>query len=217
MLMFYLSSLIMLQQKIVHSKSIKMKKKFTFSLFLAGFLNFAFAQVGVNSNTPTESLDVNGTIRVHNLPIKASTSHNPVVNSENYNVIGKTTKGNLVPNKNVANFTADDNSSAMFVIKRYKISDYPSNGAGFDTQMSSDKWEAFLSNVGFSFSEIRAIHNIFNEYHLHSWQLRTNPTLKRWVIWGDINGVNENSNFVDILFIRKSVVAAENREDFYPF
>ena len=59
--------------------------------------------------------------------------------------------------------------------------------------------------------------NVFNQLHLHSWQLRVNPSIKKWVIWGDINGVKEKSDFVDVLFIRKKVVAAEDRTNLFPF
>lgn len=206
----------MLLPKIDHNNMIVMRKTLTICILFIGLFNFTYGQAGVNTSSPTESIDDNGTMRIRVLPTKSTSDSYPVASSTQ-NVIGKTTKANLVPNNATANFTADDNSTAMFVIKRYKISDYPSNGNGFDTQMSSDKWEAFLSNVGFSFAEINAIQNVFNQLHLHSWQLSVNQSIKKWVIWGDINGVKEKSDFVDVLFIRKKVVAAEDRTNLFPF
>lgn len=179
-------------------------------------------KVGINTTTPTEKLDVNGTVRVRTLP-DHGVNGRPVIGTDTYNVLGKTSKSDMVPNNTNSNFDTTDNSTAMFVIKRYKIGDWPSATGDTGTElvdasggkMSTSKWEAILSNVGFSFTEINHAPNAFNQNHLHSWQL-TNKD-QYWKIWGDINGVKEKSDYVDVLFIRKTNVAAEARGTMYPF
>lgn len=181
-------------------------------------------KVGINTTTPTETLDVNGTARVRSLPTYgAATPIGPVIKEDTYNVIGKSSKSDMVPGNTVPNFDTSDNSTAMFVIKRYKIGDWPSTMGNTGTElvdasggkMSTSKWEAILSNVGFTFTNINSVSNVYNENHLHSWQL-TNKD-QYWKIWGDINGVQEKSDYVDVLFIRKTNVAAEARGTMYPF
>ena len=180
-------------------------------------------KVGINTTTPTEKLDVNGTVRVRTLP-DHGVNGRPVIGTDTYNVLGKTSKSDLVPNNTNSNFNTTDNSTAMFVIKRYSIADWPSAAGNVGTEltdasggkMSADKWEAILSNVEFTFGDVY-VQNIFNEKHLHSWQLRNDGPGTVWKIWGDINGVQERSAVVDVLFIRKQNVAAEPRRDFYNF
>lgn len=192
-------------------------------------------KVGINTTTPTEVLDVNETMRVRTVPnhgtnyvdgagaSKTYTSVSPVVVSDNYNVVGRTTKADLVPNNTTTGFNTSDNSTAMFVIRRFKIGDWPSAGGNAATTlgvytggildltstMSTAKWDAILSNVGFSFSKADDVNNVFNGGHLHSWQLTNKDSV--WKIWGDINGMQEKSDYVDVLFIRKSNVASEPR------
>lgn len=182
-------------------------------------------KVGIGTQYPTEILDVNGTMRVRDIPAIGS-SHtdangnttafsgtSPVVSSNNYNIVGKTTKAEFVPNNINTNFNTTNNSSAMFVIKRYAIGDWPSKSGdvGMPTGMDGGKWEAIMSNVSFSFTLIQQLSNVFNENHLHSWSMFVNaPTGPfpggEWRIVGDINGVQEKSDYVDILFIKKTVV-----------
>lgn len=188
-------------------------------------LNAQNKKVGIGTATPTEILDVKETMRVRNLPLSGSNYINangitnnfagnlPVVSSSD-NVIGKTSKAELVPNNSNSNFNTTNDSSAMFVIKRYAIGDWPSQGGnvGITTGMDAAKWEAIMSNVSFSFTIIQQINNVFNEKHLHSWALFINsasPSFPggEWRIIGDINGVNEKSDYVDVLFIKKGIIA----------
>lgn len=208
-----------------------MKRLFlTSSLLFSSFLIYAQNKnVGIGTETPTEVLDVIETMRVRNLPndgasytdgtgvTKTFTALTPIVNSATQNVVGKTNKADLVPNNTTTGFDTTDNSKAMFVIKRFAVGDWPSQpgNVGIDTGMSSTKWEAVMSNVGFTFTTIQAIQNVFNELHLHSWTLFDNNTT--WRITGDINGVNEKSDYVDILFIRKSNIATDSRAASFPF
>jgi len=203
---------------------------FVFSLKIQGQRQ---GKVGINIDTPTEILDLNGNLRIRSIPNNGTnsiyttgsdtSSLNPdqkfisvfsLVGGLNYNILGKTSRADLVPNRNIG-FTTDDNSKAMFVIKRYKIGDYPSKD-GFDTEMSTTKWIAILSNVGFSFTFIDEVNNVFNESHLHSWSL-TDDMGTTWKIVGDINGVREKSDSVDVLFIKRSNVASESRGNAFPF
>ncbi len=94
---------------------------------------FSFAQVGINTNTPTERLDVNGTLRVRALPNAGATNSiytngtnsstptasqtfnagRPMVTDGN-GVMGITTYGDLVPNSTVgATFNTNNNSAAV--------------------------------------------------------------------------------------------------------
>lgn len=203
-------------------------------------------KVGINTKTPTEILDVNETMRVRTIPnnkatyvdgtgtSKTYTAISPVVVSDNYNVVGRTTKADLVPNNTTSDFNTSDNSTAMFVIRRFKIGDWPSASGNVGTAlgvyvpnttdptklvlvegstMSTAKWDAILSNVGFGFTKADEVKNVFNQKHLHSWQLIRKDGV--WKIWGDINGMQEKSDYVDVLFIRKSNVASEERNELY--
>lgn len=205
-------------------------------------------KVGINTKTPTEVLDVNETMRVRTIPnhgtsyvdgtgaTKTYTAVSPVVISDSYNVVGRTTKADLVPNNTTSDFDTTDNSTAMFVIKRFKIGDWPSasGNAGTalgvytpnpdtskppilvaGTTMSTAKWDAILSNVGFGFSKHDDVKNVFNQLRLHSWQLTNKDSV--WKIWGDINGMQEKSDYVDVLFIRKSNVASEPRNTLHNY
>ncbi len=183
-------------------------------------------KVGINTTTPTEYLDVNGTMRVRALPADLSYKKAasglaggiPVVNSTPYNVVGQTTRAELVPNNTTINFTTTNTSDAMFVIKRFSLKDWPSGSGekGIDTTMSSTLWVAIMSNVGYSSEgDWKFQDNIFKEQHLHGWALVDNGTT--WRIWGDINGITEKSDYVDVLFIKKSVVDSDVRNKNFPF
>ncbi|WP_300673098.1 hypothetical protein [Soonwooa sp.] len=201
---------------------------FVMSGAVAGFSQSNLKKVGIDTRKPTEILDVKGNMRVRSLPIAgvdmvATTSQvfaptTPLVNSnDTYNVIGKTNKAGLVPIKNLTSgITTDNSSTAMFVIKRFTVGDYPEgndNKNGFDTTMSVAKWEAIMSNVSYTFSFLDAAGNVFNDKHLMGWTLRPNGT---WRITGDINALQEKG-FVDVLFINKLYVPADDRSQYNTF
>lgn len=204
-------------------------------------------KVGVVTPTPTEVLDVSGTLRIRTLPNDGTanainttpsggsagstnqtfTALGSLVNDPNYNIVGSTTMAGTLTNKNIpAGFSTKDTSIAPFVIRRYNVTDWPSgkNDVGMDTGMSTANWEAVMSNVGFTIPLVQAIQNVFNQSHLHSYGLRAGLTDKsvigyeNWRIMGDINGVQEASPWVDILFINKKVVfSPDNRSTYFPF
>lgn len=204
-------------------------KKIFFILCIGLVGGLAKAQshkVGINTTTPTEYLDVNGTMRVRSLPADLSYKKAasglaggiPVVNSTPHNVVGQTTRAELVPNNTTTNFTTTNTSDAMFVIKRFKLKDWPSGSGdkGIDTTMSSTLWVAIMSNVGYSSEGNWEFQdNIFKEQHLHGWAVVDNGTT--WRIWGDINGINEMSDYVDVLFVKKYVVAQDPRRENFKF
>lgn len=77
----------------------KIKMKKTLLLALVAFSSMALAQnVGVNTNTPTETLDVNGTARVQNLPENGSTG---TINTPNANSNFTATKTVVVDDNGV--------------------------------------------------------------------------------------------------------------------
>lgn len=201
------------------------------------FLLFTLTQVvaqksGVNTKTPTEALDVNGNARVRSLAnYDLSQINAPIVTQSNVGIIGKG-QSVLVPIKTATGFNATDNSTAMFVIRRYEVGDWPDGShTGYDTGMSTSKWEAVMSNVAFFTYYVDAPQNTALAKRYFGWQLES-PTSGinsgKWVITGDVNGIREGySNspplttaqrptttrrtYVDILFINKKVVTNENR------
>lgn len=221
---------------------------------------FSFAQVGINIDTPTEKLDVNGTLRVRSLPndgapnaiyttgTNTNSGTNPtqtfvagrpaVVDANG--VIGKTTYGELVPNSSTTtNFNSTNTSSSMFVVRRYHIVDnlgtpitrdasgnitsgilgryhpdrtsQPSDGVfNGDTGMDVNNWQAVVSNVSFKMiTTASAPSDQFRQNDYFNYRLKgaANGT---WKIVGDIINIQEEA-YIDILFIKASVVAAENR------
>jgi hypothetical protein len=66
-----------------------MKNWILFSLFF--LLKITYAQVGINTVKPTETLDVNGKLRLRNLPINNQVSY--LVSTDTSNVIHKIDKG----------------------------------------------------------------------------------------------------------------------------
>lgn len=212
-------------------------------LCILGLLGFMGLQaqtgkVGVNTETPTEILDVNGTVRVRSLPAEgtvgihttgtntasdtANQTFTPtkfVVADEN-GVLGVSTSQQLgdITNGNASNATADNNSTAMFVKKIYRAADWPSgrNGAtGADTGFSTDKWEAILTITKFG----RIAGDAGNEFLGKKNSGTQTPALQldifknggTWRIMGDIPDIEEEWEFT-VLFINKNyIVADENR------
>ena len=183
-------------------------------------------KTGINTNTPTEIFDVNGTLRVRTIDNNTGSINGTsglqewnslAASNDTYNVIGVNNNGNMVPLVNSSSKDTSNASSSMFVIKRFKIGDWPSqNGnVGINTGMSSKKWSAIMSNVGYTFTVIDDVNDVFKGKHLMEWGLFDNGTT--WRIYGDIKGVQEKSDFVDILFINKAVVAQMTRTTSSPY
>ena len=110
---------------------------------LIAYCSFFQAQVGINTGTPTEKLDVNGTLRVRVLPndntekaiytrgtnTSSSTlsetfiAARPLVVDTN-GIMGTTTFGDLVPNNTTEpDFNTTNASSSMFVVRRFLLDD----------------------------------------------------------------------------------------------
>ncbi|SFN74417.1 hypothetical protein SAMN05421594_4080 [Chryseobacterium oleae] len=202
--------------------------------------NSVFAQtgkVGINTTTPTEILDVKGTLRVRSLPntgtansiyttgtdahsgatpTQTFTGTTPLMINTN-GVLGTTTFSNLVPNNTAPNFNTTNTSGAMLVIKRFTIGDWASgqNGnLGFDTGMSVANWEAILSGWMSTFtnnSTASSASQIFGTPNQFGFRMRAQTGgAATWRIIGDIATVNE-AQIVDVLFISKKNVATETR------
>jgi len=197
--------------------------------------SFLFSQVGINTNTPTEILDVKGTLRVRNLPndgqsnsvyttgANTTSGTNPTVTfvagrplvSDINGVVGQTTFGDLVPNNTtLSNFNTTTNSSSMFMIKRFELNDtqggtqglYYTNG--FETNIQVDQWQAIMSNVSWKFIG-NSTGSQFISNALFNYRLR-GGTGGTWKIVGDIVNVKEQGH-VDVLFIKNNFVASEDR------
>lgn len=199
-----------------------------FSLLLSCYSQ---AQFGINTRTPTEIADVNGNLRVRSLPTPGTTNaiyttgvntnsgntptqtytgNIPIIADDN-NVIGKVATSNLTPNNTTSGFDTTNNSTAMFVIKRYiTVPDNPN----FNTGMSADTWEAVMSNIRWSFTNTIHTNTIYTPATggIVGYLIRVagNGANRTWRIYGDINGIDERS-VIDVLFIRKSAVAADTR------
>lgn len=206
-----------------------------------------FAQVGINTTTPTEKLDVNGTLRVRSLvndgavgiyttgtntnsgasPTQTFTADKPMVADTN-GVFGITTKANLVPNRTVTGLATDvaDTSTAMFVVKRFLLYDdigttigryHPASTAATvagifngDTTMSVNNWQAIISNVSYKFlSGTANTGDQFIQDNYFNYRLK-GAAGGTWKIVGDIINLKEQA-YVDVLFIKSSFVAAEDR------
>ncbi|WP_313032244.1 hypothetical protein [Soonwooa sp.] len=215
------------------------------SVLLSFSLQAQLNKVGINHTAPTEVLDVNGTVTIREMPIDGTTNAlyngsttksttfiatNVMMTDANGN-LGKAVNKDLVPNKNYTGFNALDNSTAIFVTRQYTVSDWPSgqnSGAGFDTGMSTTKWEAILSNVSYKLSDryttsgSTAANNPFINTFLTSvfgsegtattvqtfgWALGKNSGT--WRIIGDFNSIKEQPTKIDIIFINKKYVATD--------
>jgi len=196
-----------------------MKKELAgMALLISLIFNAQVGNVGINTSTPTRTLDVNGTFRLRTTTDEvASTDYTRVLvqNSTTGDVDYK--NGDPVP---VATGVTTDASTSMFVIRRYIISDFPATqgpgGIGYDTGMTSAKWEAVVSNVRYTYS----LQNVNNQFLTDS----TVPNANRefgymarsvvggnWRITGDIYNLVESNVTVDVLFINKKYVAADVR------
>lgn len=140
-------------------------KKIAILSFLS-IINYSFTQsVGVQTDNPTETFDVNGTTRVRSLPLQNNTistatdgtkgngNFTPtvfVLTNEN-GVLGVSGAG-----KKISASASDEdfnNATSIFVVKRYRFENnwdqIDNNGDGgsktVSTGMSVDKWEAVLA------------------------------------------------------------------------
>lgn len=219
-----------------------MKKKIYFLGFAFSSLSI-FAQVGVSTITPTEKLDVNGTLRIRELPDQGQansiyttgtdsssptknqtfTGSKPIV-ADAQGVLGTTNLYNVVPNNNFFGTDANrtnNTSTAMFVVKRYTLIDATSGAAGvpgtystngLDTNMSVANWQAIISNISFKLTTATTnAGNVFVAGQPYNYRLQ-GPTGGNWKIVGDLRGLKEEA-YVDVLFIKSSIVAAEPRID----
>lgn len=190
-----------------------------FSTMVSGF---SFAQkVGVNTDAPTENLDVNGTVRLRDVPFDGTPSAihtksggtasdtkdqtftaDAIVVINNDGVLGKIEKEKTPP-------TDLNNAKSMFVIRRYRPGDWPSGGnnQGISTNMASDTWEAFMTVPGFGISRPHSGTPYNNSSY--GWFLYDDGT--HWRILGDIATFVE-SPVIDILFIKKGYVTADERQ-----
>lgn len=195
--------------------------------FLFGVSGSYFSQVGIVTSTPTETVDVNGTLRVRDLPVKGEKKVSTigqdqvsdekqvfkptvVVVADNNGVVGKKSLATLVSEAYKANFNTTDDSSALFVIKRYNVGDWPSGGQQFDTGMSISKWEAFLSGWQTDFSNsspdfAKAPGILRGE---HGFRLIRDKR-GTWRLRGDIPTAVEKQ-YLDVLFIKKRHVSYAN-------
>lgn len=223
-----------------------MKNKYILSAIFF-YSTYSFAQVGINTTTPTEKLDVNGTLRVRTLPNSGETNSiyttgpnsstntptqtfnagRPMVTDAN-GVMGITTFSDLVPNSTLGAtaFNTTNTSSAMFVVKRFNLMDdvggtigrYHPNYAGGttagifngDTGMKVSDWQPIISNISFKFrneTTNTGAQFIANNYYNYRVKGTIGGT---WRIVGDILNMQEEA-YVDVLFIRSSVVASDDR------
>lgn len=212
------------------------------SVVLSLGLQAQLNKAGINTAQPTEVLDVNGTMRVRDIQIDGTTNAlyngsatksttftatNVMMTDANGN-LGKALNKDLIPNKNYTGFNALDNSTAIFVTRQYTVGDWPSQNGGFDTGMSTTKWEAILSNISYQLAERYTTSNNSdaNNPHINTfltavfgsegtattvqtfgWALGKNSGT--WRIIGDFNSIKEQPTKIDIIFINKKYVATD--------
>lgn len=206
------------------------KAIYILSSLALGFCSMLNAQVGINTSTPTEVVDINGTARVRSLPAigtansiyttgtntQSGTTPTQTFNgttlvvADNNGVMGRSTATNstLVPNNTTSGFNTTNTSSAMFVIRRYNIGDWPSGAGGVSLGMDLARWEAILSNVQYNIPQAASSTNgVFTNEH--GYRLRANAG-GVWTIIGDINGITDSA-IIDVLFINKNYTAQDVR------
>lgn len=199
-----------------------MRRKTLQVILFSIMMGVSYAQnVGVNTEAPTESLDVNGTVRLRDIPFDgtpnsvytqpsgvASTTKDQtftasaIVVIDNNGVLGKIEKDQAPP-------TDLNESKSMFVIRRYTPGDWPSGqegGKGVNTNMASNKWEAFMTVPGFGFSAPNG--TPYDRTTSYGWFLYDDST--HWRILGDVANFKERP-IIDVLFIKKGYVTADNR------
>lgn len=209
---------------------------------LIGVNALSFAQngkVGVQTATPTEIFDVNGTARVRSLPnigtansiYTTGTNTNsgttptqtfnglyPVITDAN-GVLGKNTSGELVNNNTATGFDTTSNSTATFVVRRYTLIDAIggatgtyNTAAGFNTNMDSTVWQAIMSNTMFTINSSSTGSGPFVAGAVFNYRLKSSGTTagSTWRIIGDIRDVTETA-VIDVLFIKAKLVAADAR------
>ena len=208
-----------------------MNKLITIALITCLYNNVN-AQIGVNTDFPTEVYDLNGTVRIRSLPsvgtansiyttgtntqsgITPTQTFNGVniVYSDANGVMGRSTSttSNLVPNNTATGFSSLNASTSMFVIRRFNVTDWPSGIGGFDTGMDLAGWEPVMSNAMFTIGNDNPITTIYSSGGSALVGYRMAASGTTWKIIGDINGVSEGS-VVDVLFIKKTFVAADVR------
>lgn len=208
-------------------------------------------KVGINTETPTEIFDVNGTVRVRSLPeegtagiyttgtntaaANANQTFTPtkfVVADEN-GVLGVSTTqqlGDIATGSDATNATTDNNSTAMFVKKRYSAGDWPA-GQPANTGFSTAKWDAIITINKFGRSNTatypQLTTNTVNRTTVNAELEKTflakqgqqvhldlDGSGETWRVVGDIPEVNEAWGFT-ILFINKKYIASDETVHVY--
>lgn len=193
---------------------------------MGGGIQAQTGNVGVNVETPTEVLDVNGVVRVRDLPdsgklnaihttgdntasATATQTFEPkyFVLADERGVLGRTEKNDITEAADVADL---NNSKSIFVIQRVLLRDNAdgrNNLKGYDTGMSTAKWEAMLSVPKINYSASGDVSSALGREA--GWELSKasiNGAEETWTIVGDVfNKVEEG--YADILFIKKEFVS----------
>lgn len=212
-------------------------------IFFSGIFSCSaifYAQVGIGTKTPTEKLDVNGTLRVQSLPndgqanaiYTTGTDTNsgttptvtfnagrPLVTDVN-GIVGKTNNADLVPNNLTTGFalsdgTIDNTSTAMFVVKRFTVID--NNPVPGDGKYSTNGFDTNMNVNDWQAIMSNASWKFTSSSNGSQYAI-SKPFNYRlqgaagstWKIVGDILNVQE-TGYVDILFIKAKYVAAEDR------
>lgn len=224
---------------ILQRKSTTMKESL---LLMTCMVSFSYAQigkVGIQTPTPTEIFDVNGTARIRSLPnIGAAnsiytTGNNtnsgttptqtfnglyPIITDAN-GVLGKNTSGELVNNNTATGFNTTSTSNATFVVRRYTLTDAVGGAtgtyntvAGFNTGMDSTVWQAIMSSTMFTITSNSTGSGPFVTNAPFNYRLKSSGTVagSTWRIIGDIRDVTE-TGVIDILFIKANLVSADAR------
>lgn len=183
-----------------------------------GLANAQTGKVGVNTATPTEIFDVNGTVRVRTLPVEGevavhTTGENASTDtgSQAYAPIGFVlTDANGVLGQLPASNNTTNESTALFVKKVYTAGDEPS-GKSFtqtNTGFEVSKWDAILTinRVYRNGAKTEGVEMFNNEgWGMH---LQLKEENGYWRVVGDTNSVAERTVFT-ILFIKKGIIASD--------
>lgn len=214
----------------------KRLQKIILFLLTGMMLESIHAQVGIKTELPTETFDVNGYARVRTLPTfganiqtnengnKGASLYQPkqMVLADTNGVLGKSDINENFPAN--ANETNIDNSKSIIVIKNFRLKDWPDrikiNGAsvGASTGMSVDKWDAFIvasrftyfrPNPGKSPLNIGVYDENNPDKNIGGWGVFLNFDTGTWRIQGDITQIGENQ-YVTVLFIKRQYIISSD-------
>lgn len=192
------------------------------NLCILGLLAFMGLQaqtgkVGINTDAPTEILDVEGTLRVRDLPAEGGNIYNSTTSTTKtatftpkYNIVADA--NGVLGKEEVSASGASSGITPIFMKRRYTTGDWPSGRGrvGTDTGVSHTEYDAILTINGIkrSASTESGMALFYQDGHGLELDLMKGNS-GTWRVVGDIGGMNEEWQFT-ILFIKRDFMIESN-------